>query len=289
MKAYLRKALHFLVFLFISQQGFAETSVWLVSKGEHKVYLGGTVHMLRSSDYPLPDSFEKAYSDSSSLYFETDIDQMSDPATQLNMLQEVMYSDGRSISKVLNNEAYGALSDYVSTLGLPMMLLENMKPGMLVSTLEVMEFQKMGFNPQGVDLYFHTRAKAEGKTIDSFETVEQQIGFIASMGEGEESEFVLLSLRDMGKIQNEIEVMISTWRTGNADGLADLFVDDMQSMTPKVYKMLLLDRNNNWLPKIEAMFDDADTEFVLVGVAHLLGKDGLVEQLRTKGYQIEQL
>lgn len=274
--------------LFVSQS-FAQSSVWLASKGDNKVYLGGTIHMLRADDYPLPSEYETAYAEADNLYFEIDIDSMNDPAGQLGMLQRLMYTDGRTLQTVLNDEAYSTLTDYVEKFGMPMIMLQNMKPGMLMSTLELLEFQSRGFTPDGVDVHFHQRAKADGKAIDAFETVEDQIGFIESMGEGEESEYVMLSLSDLEKIDSDIESMISIWRNGRSGDLVDLFVDDMEETTPGVYQSLLVDRNNKWMPTIEAMFDDADTELVLVGVAHLVGEDGLVELLRTRGYQVEQL
>lgn len=278
----------FLLFVFTSQ-ALAQSSVWLATKGDNKVYLGGTIHMLRPNDYPLPSAYETAYRAADNLYFEIDIDLMNDPAGQLSMLQRLMYTDGRTLQSVLTAEAYQTLTDYVAKFSMPMMMLQNMKPGMLMSTLELLEFQIRGFTPEGVDVHFHQRAKADGKSIYAFETVDEQIGFIETMGEGEESEYVLLSLRDLEKIDSDIESMISIWRNGASDDLVELFVEDMEQNTPGVYQSLLLDRNHKWMPILEAMFDDADTELVLVGVAHLVGDDGLVELLRARGYQVEQL
>lgn len=274
--------------LFVSQ-ALAQSSVWLATKGENKVYLGGTIHMLRANDYPLPSEYETAYAEASELYFEIDIDLMNDPSGQLSMLQRLMYTDGRTLQTVLNDQAYNTLTAYVEKFGMPMFLLQNMKPGMLMSTLELLEFQSRGFTPDGVDMHFHQRAKTDGKTITAFETVDEQVGFIESMGEGEESDYVMLSLRDLEKIDDDIESMISIWRNGSSADLVDLFVDEMEETTPGVYQALLVDRNHKWMPTIEDMFDDADTELVLVGVAHLVGEDGLVQLLQTKGYQVEQL
>lgn len=278
-----------LCLLLFSAQSLAQSSVWLATKNGNKVYLGGTIHMLRADDYPLPSEFETAYAEADGLYFEIDIDQMNDPAAQLGMLQRLMYTDGRTLQTVLSDEAYSSLTEYVAKFGMPMLMLQNMKPGMLMSTLELLEFQTRGFTPDGVDMHFHQRAKADGKTVDAFETVDDQIGFIENMGEGEESEYVLLSLRDLEKIDDDIESMISIWRNGEADDLVELFVEDMEETTPGVYQTLLLDRNNKWMPSIEAMFNDADIEFILVGVAHLVGEDGLVQLLRDRGYQVDQL
>jgi uncharacterized protein YbaP (TraB family) len=37
------------------------------------------------------------------------------------------------------------------------------------------------------------------------------------------------------------------------------------------------------------MLMDSDTEFVLVGAAHLVGEDGLLGLLISSGYQVKQL
>ena len=37
------------------------------------------------------------------------------------------------------------------------------------------------------------------------------------------------------------------------------------------------------------MLQDADTEFFLVGAAHIVGENGLLDLLSQKGYEINQL
>ena len=51
---------------------------------------------------------------------------------------------------------------------------------------------------------------------------------------------------------------------------------------------MLTQRNNAWIPKIEALFKTKKAIFVLVGILHLVGDDGLLNQLSAKGYQIEK-
>lgn len=58
---------------------------------------------------------------------------------------------------------------------------------------------------------------------------------------------------------------------------------------PVVYRRLLLERNRNWMPKIEQLFSRPGRAFVVIGAAHLVGPDGLLAMLRAKGYQVEQL
>ena len=54
-------------------------------------------------------------------------------------------------------------------------------------------------------------------------------------------------------------------------------------------RLLLVDRNKNWLPKLEAPFTRKGHALVIVGAAHLVGPDGLLAMLKAKGYTIEQL
>lgn len=275
--------------LALSPQLFAQSSVWVATKDSKNVYLGGTVHLLRASDFPLPAPFEKAYLASEQLYFETDIAGLSDMSVQARLLKELTYQDGRSLRTVLDDKTYTALSDYLSTIGMPIQMMERFKPGMLVSTLQVFEFQKLGFTPQGVDSYFNTRAIGDGKALGELEPIDAQIGYLAGMGEGNENEFIRLSLDDLDEIDTSMAQMIEAWRSGDDALLNTLFVSDMKVGHPELYQSLLVQRNLNWMPIIESMFLDTDTEFVLVGAAHLVGEDGLLNMLRNKGYQVEQL
>lgn len=266
-----------------------DSSVWRVNEGDSVLYLGGTVHLLRPGDYPLPEEFAQAYDDSDELVFEVDINSMGDLSTQAQMMAELTYTDERTLQSVLNEEAYTALEEYTATVGLPISMMQKFKPGMVVSTLQVMEFQSMGFTPQGVDAFFNSRAMGDGKTLGALETVAEQIGFLAAMGEGNESEFILVSLSDLEDTEAVMEEMIAAWRQGDTDKLSELFVADMREQAPEVYESLLRSRNLNWLPQIEAMLKDGNTEFVLVGAAHLVGEDGLLNLLQEAGYEVQQL
>lgn len=276
-------------FAMLAANSFAQTSVWKAVKGGETVYLGGTVHLLRPSDYPLPQPYETAYQDSDTLYFETDIRGMNDFSVQARMLGQLTYQDDRTLSSVLSPEVYEQLSTYALGVGLPMQMMEKFKPGLLVTTLQLLEFQKLGYTPQGVDAYFDSRAMGDGKQVGQFETVDEQIGFLSRMGEGNENQFIELSLEDMKEIEISMDAMIASWRSGDAGELSAVFVDDMKQQYPSVYNELLLERNNNWMPQIEALFSKEGTEFVLVGAAHLVGEDGLLAQLQRNGYDVAQL
>ena len=245
--------------------------------------------MLRPMDYPLPEEYEQAYQASSKIYLETDLSSMTELSVRAQMQQQLTYQDERNLKTVLNKEAYSALSDYAELIGIPLAAMEKFKPGMIVSTLQVIEFQRMGFTPEGVDAYFYARAIGDAKTTGQLESVQDQIGFLASMGEGNESDFLLLSLRDLERTDEMMKGLLAAWRAGDNDQLAAIFITEMQSEAPDLYDSLLRQRNLKWILQIEQMLNDSVTEFVLVGAAHLVGSDGLLGLLKGKGYQVTQL
>jgi uncharacterized protein YbaP (TraB family) len=278
-----------LLCLGFSSYAFAESSVWKVESNGAVTYLGGTCHVLRKSDYPLPEEFLKAYEESEIVVFETDISKLSSPEVQMMFLQKGALPDGSTLQSVLSPETYSALDKYCAKAGIPLSALGRLKPPLVVLTLLGLELQKLGVNESGVDEFFHKRATAEGKDIEWMESVEEQIGYVLSMGEGQEDDFVKQSLKDLEETETIIGELISAWRGGDEDGLVEVMIDEMRSDFPDLYEAILVERNRNWAPKIKEYMRTPEQELLLVGVAHLVGEDGIIKELRDSGFTVTKL
>jgi len=95
------------------------------------------------------------------------------------------------------------------------------------------------------------------------------------------------TLRDLHKMDGMLEKSVGYWRAGELEKLDKEMAADMRKETPEVYQQLLVARNQAWLPKIEQMFATPEVELVLVGSLHLSSKDGLLAQLKKRGYKIK--
>lgn len=74
------------------------------------------------------------------------------------------------------------------------------------------------------------------------------------------------------------------WRKGDYERFANNdLIKEMEKM-PTLIKM----RNDRWLPKMLNAMNEAPTMFVFGG-GHLIGKDGIIQQLRSRGYKVEQI
>jgi uncharacterized protein YbaP (TraB family) len=267
-----------------NQQG---SSVWQISKGGGSLFLGGSIHILRGKDFPLPKAFDRAFKQSAMLVLEADIEQMADENVVQYLLAQMLLPGDETLESILDADAYEILKTKCEEYGLPMENIAKFKPSMVMTMLTVLEMQKSGFAQQGVDAYYLQKAKKAKKPLGFLETVEEQIDLLVSMGDGYESDFVKYSLSDMDSTENMLDSLVSEWKTGGAS-ITESSILEMQEQWPAIYKALLLDRNAAWLPQINQYLDEGTTALVIVGLAHLRGPDGLLRQLENSGCIVKQ-
>lgn len=272
----------------LSSLAIAESSVWKVTKGNSYLYIGGTVHILPASAFPLPREFEQAYQDSDSIVLETELPDANDMAFQMNMMQTMSYSNGAKITDFITRRTAEKLRQHTAKLGADLIMFEGFKPGFLVSMIALLEAQKAGLSGEGVDIYYSKKAKRDKKPIGYFESPEFQMNMLESLGKGSEDKFISANLASMSDFKQMFTSLLSAWRTGNESQLTNLAINPMKA-DPKSLKLMLTDRNRNWIKDIDRMFTDNDREFVLVGVAHLVGHDSVLALLKAKGYQVTKL
>ncbi len=268
-------------------QLIAETSLWRVSKGGSELFIGGTIHMLSAADYPLPVEYEQAYNQSEKLVFETDLAAMARPETQKKLLRRVMYRNGRTLKDDLNDQTYQALTRYAASVGLMMETLNQFKPSMVMLTMIMAELQRLGMGDTGVDNYFNQKAMADGKALDVMENLQTHLSIIENIGKGYENEMIMNTIEEMKELPSIMGDMKKAWRTGDSQKLAEIGLYPMQTDYPDLYRLLLVDRNNAWVPRIEALLATPEVEFVLVGALHLVAKEGVIAKLRALGYKVE--
>lgn len=267
----------------------ADTSLWKISKNDQSLYIGGTLHVLAASDYPLPDSFMQAYKGAHTLVFETDLAALATPEFQMSMLGALTYTDGNNLKSTLKPDTFNRLQTYCQIRGLPLDNFLRFKPALLTITLTMVELQRLGISSAGVDKHFHKLGENDGKAFAQLESAQQQLQFLSAMGAGQEDQLILSALDDMDTLAEMMSTMKTAWRKGDSKKLLHTAITPMKASYPEIYQELLVSRNDNWMPQIKAMFDTPETEFILVGTLHLVGSDGIIERLAADGYDVEQL
>ena len=156
-------------------------------------------------------------------------------------------------------------------------------------TLEALEWQKAGFDATlGLDRHFYDRAKVDGKRVQGLETADFQLSIFDQMTKEEQDRMLAESLKDLDREQASVVTLTNAWKAGDAATVERIVLDDVKG-DPVLYGRLLVNRNRNWLPTLDALLKRPGRAFVVVGAAHLVGPDGLLAMFKAKGYKVEQL
>ena len=253
------------------------------------VFLAGSIHLLTSEYYPLAPAFDEAFAQSNLLVEEVDLAEMAAPDAQLLMLTRGMMPAGQTLETVLTPQTMAAVRAKVSELGLPMAPLQLFRPWALAITLQGMEWQKAGFDPDlGLDKHFYDRALDAQMVVQGLETLAFQIAQFDGLSNPLQDRMLLDTLKEMATTADAVNEMARAWKAGDVSAIERIALADLKA-EPQMYQRLLVDRNRTWLPKLEALFSRPKAAFVIVGAAHLVGSDGLLAMLRAQGYTVVQL
>jgi uncharacterized protein YbaP (TraB family) len=266
--------------------------LWKVSDADNSVYLLGSFHLLRGDDYPLSPDIDSAFAASDKVVFEVPPEQMLDPAMAQKFLTAAGYSDGRTLTQVLPAALREKFARILAQRGASIAQFDAYEPWFINLSLMLGMSQQLGFSPEkGMDQYLMQRAAAANKPTSGLESIDLQLQVLDASPMDEQ----IVSLKEFLDKPLEMPGMLgdvhSAWRDGDVARLDKLTRDEMREKTPQTYRMVNVERNQAWLPQIQAMLDNAkkgDT-LVVVGALHLLGDDGIVGKLREKGYKVERV
>lgn len=257
------------------------------------LWLLGTVHLGTAALYPLSDEVNKALDAAARVAVEADsTDQVAAQAALVGGL----YGPGDSLGAHLPAALHREILDALALRGLPEVMGQRMKPFLTAMTLSVVELQRHGYDAaRGIDNVVIQRARAAGKPVIALESFAQQIELFDAVDAA--SQVALLdatvqSLNDGSLLRNTAD-MYGAWQRGDADGLAEVVQRDMDRLPETAQRALqakLFDeRNVAMLDRVLALHAaEGGMLLVAIGAGHLLAETGLVEQLRQRGWQVEQ-
>jgi uncharacterized protein YbaP (TraB family) len=260
----------------------AEPALWAIKDKDSTIYLFGTVHVLKPATQWRSPRIAKAFQDADDVVME--IEQPEDAATTRALMLKYGLDQTAPLSSKLKPESYAKLQAAAQGMGFPPQALEPMRPWLAALTVSLTPLLRAGYDPEsGVEKLLTNQAKAEGKPISAFETMEQQVKFFADMTPAQETQLLESTLDEIDDGPAKIDALVAAWAAGDQAELKRQMVDEMQSDYPDVYKLLLVDRNRDWAKQLKTKLAGSGVSFVAVGAGHLTGPDSLQAQLEKLG------
>jgi uncharacterized protein YbaP (TraB family) len=262
--------------------------LWKIDSGTKVLYLAGSVHALGADAYPLSAAYENAFAAAGTLVEEINLAEAEQLAAAPLLLAKGLYTDGRTFESAVAKDTATLVAGRLKETGIPPEMIRMMKPWMVMLMITAFEAQKAGLDAAlGLDKHFFDKARAAGKPVVALETAESQIDRFDTMPEALQEQMLRSTLTELEFQRNSVAAMITAWRRGDAPTLEKMALSSFDGYRD-AYKSLIVERNNNWIPQIEACMTKPTPCFVVVGAAHLVGPDGLLVLLQKKGYRIEQ-
>jgi len=262
----------------------AEPALWQV-KGPHAtVYLFGTVHVLKPGAQWRSPKIDAAFKASGVLWEE--VQDAGDAAAIQPLVLKYGLDVANPLSSKLDDAGKAKLATAEASLNLQPAQLEPLRPWMAGLTLSVLPVLKAGYDPKsGVDVALKGLATEQGKTVQAFETMEQQVRFFADLPRPLEIEYLLSTVDDVSKGTAELDSMVDAWEAGDTKRLEDILNGDLKDHYPDLYRILLAQRNQAFAETIETLLKGEGVVFVAVGAGHLVGPDSVQADLAKDGFK----
>jgi uncharacterized protein YbaP (TraB family) len=285
--AYMKRVFAGLALVFIALPASAERlPLWEIGDSDNRVLLMGSVHFLRTSDYPLPTAMDLAYEQADALVMEIDMRAL-DPAEMQAMLTSM--ASGSTLRDSLSDADYRDASARAEKLGIPLMLFDQFEPWFAALSITQLRMIQLGFDPDwGIESRLTEKAARDGKRIAGLETLEEQLGFMANMDKQTQRDFLMQSLDDAAVVEQEVDAIVRAWRSGDSEGMEKLMLESFAA-APGLEDALLVQRNRNWIEPLKELINKEQNYLVVVGAMHLVGENSVVAMLEDQGVEIRQL
>lgn len=293
-------------FIFAQQKGapasleapLAKTLLWEIKgKGIKTSYLFGTVHIIPSEDFFWTPATLKTLHKSKQLIMEMDMSNVF--AMAMEMMTLAPMKGDTTLEDLLPAEDYQYIKTYFEENGgaqtMDFETLESWKPMLL--QMQLLQNADSPIKNKPMKMYeFELLALAKEKkmAIGGLETVADQMSVFEGIPYKDQAMALLDAIRQ--KEQPD------TAATKGKDPTAEIYqcyidqdIEKMIEMTDDEFdemanaeELLLIRRNNNWIPKIGKLAAKKTT-FFAVGAAHLAGEQGVIKLLIKAGYTLTPL
>jgi uncharacterized protein len=272
----------------------AETAVnpalFVARDEDSTIYLFGTVHLRRPGAAWGGANAQAALAEADEVWTELELTPQSQSEAAALIWRYGAAAPGEPLSSHLSGAEQAQLAAAAARLNVPAQMFEGMRPWFAAMTLSLLPMMQAGYDPNaGVDSMIDAAADAAGKRRRAFETAEQQIQLFAGMSIEAQRQMLREAMAEEASADMEVDVLAEAWARGDLQTLQVEAIDEAQVQYPEVYATLIVRRNNAWVATLMEELEGSGVDFVAVGAGHMLGADGLVEQLRARGVSVERV
>ena len=270
----------------------ADPPLWRVIGPHAQVDLFGSIHLLSDATHWRTPALEAELAKADAVWFEIPLGAAAQ-ADAVAMLQaKGLLPAGQTLSGLLSPALNARVLALAAKEGLAPAVLERMKPWLAELELTIVFYQRQGYREDlGVESQIDAAAPA-GAPRGAFETLAEQVDLFADAPVADQVASIKETLDEIDADPGIFNRAADAWRRGDVKGVEREVIAPMRKEDEALYRRVLVDRNRRFAARIEQMVQGGQPQggkrvFVVVGVGHLVGPDGVPAMLRRDGLKVE--
>ncbi|CEK32663.1 GumN family protein,TraB family (plasmid) [[Clostridium] sordellii] len=275
------------VFVFIAAitNPKAKGFYWKATKGDDYVYLIGTTHAVQKNLDFKTKNLEKVLSDTQALALEVNFFTDKKIMEERDSKKESLKLEKGELKDFLSKEEQNKLDSLLSYFDIDYSSVSNQTPEGFNGLIGAMMSYKSGLTENGLDSYLAHTYEAEGKQIDSLESLEFQESFLKSDVEDFKD---LVNSFNKTYMDDQIEFQ-KQFTDAFIDGDAKFMERTVEKYETKESIKINKNRNENMANKIDELVKGDKKYAIAVGTYHFFGKDSIIKELESKGYKVNRI
>lgn len=263
-------------------QSVTKWPLWTIEGKHGKVYLTGETPA-RPINWK-DERIESLVPSCSALWTETNQTLHQDPTA---IIKRYGIDGATPLLSKLTKEDQQRVAKVAELAKTPLDSLAPYRPWLAALALEGAYYEAIKFPESGTaEKVLVRKAKKAGLTLSSeFKTQSDLFAFMGGMSPSEEIQFLQYTLDHILDGIESNERVYSLWSHGDMSG-AEHMVERMRKNQPDMYKIHVIGRNKNWVPRIDAMLETSSPSMVIVGLYHVAGPDSVLVQLKNHGLMV---
>ncbi|MEX0298668.1 MAG: TraB/GumN family protein [Kordiimonas sp.] len=266
-------------------------AVWVIKDTDTEMYITGTVHALPKKTSWYYSDIEALIASSRGVFFEVDETAPENQKIDRYLRKYGLLNGTRNLKELLPEHLYKDLRSGLVRFSQLSSTIDQMKPWHAAFIYEARKYfiQHKYKMDHTLDTLALETVRKYSVPIISLETIEAQLQVLDGLSDEQEVIYVKSVLDgDVNSLSNT-EQSIEAWRLGNVDEQKRLLETYTRSY-PSLAENLLYQRNKNWADRLALQMVERDGAYVvIVGVAHLVGDNSLLDLLRNQGFDVQRV
>jgi len=265
-----------------TRAGSAGPALWVVRNDDAAVYVFGRMAVNSEAQWLTP-TIEEAFDSSNVLWLENP---RADGDRGNELIGRLGFAEGYSVLDAIDQSNRNRVMRLLERAGMPADALEGRKTWLANLFLSQLIDRINNIDGSSFpDTVLRQRAEAQGKSVLSeWRDIEELVEYSVGLEE-------TVQLQMLGKALYDAEsygARLDAWLRGDVEALS-MVADGTAIEFPAAHREVNVERNGRWASRIRTMLTDGNTEFVAVGIGHLVGPDNLLDQLVAAGLKVERV